>query len=266
MPNILVSNDDGIFAPGLRTLVDAALGLGGEVVVVAPKDNQSATGHRKTMHSPLRAVPTANVFPPQVRAFAVDGAPSDCVALALMGLVDTKFDIVISGINNGPNLGQDLTYSGTVSVALEAAIFGYPAIAFSLDERRPDASYVQCIPYVQQVTRQVLEHGLPHQTVLNVNFPAANGAIRGVQITRQGRRIYRDILDTRQDPFGKPYYWIAGVPPAGDVEEEGTDIWAVYHGYVSVTPVDLDLTRHEFLTNLHQWNLDTDSQDGANLA
>ncbi len=264
MPNILVSNDDGIFAPGLRTLVDAALGLGGEVVVVAPKDNQSASGHHKTMHNPLRAVPTANVFPPQVKAFAVDGAPSDCVALALMGLVDTKFDIVVGGVNNGPNLGQDLTYSGTVSVTLEAAIFGYLGIAFSLDERRPDAQYDQCIPYIQQIIRQVLEHGLPHQTILNVNFPAASQPIVGVQITRQGRRIYRDILDTRQDPFGKPYYWIAGVPPVGDFEEEGTDIWAVYHNYVSITPVHLDLTRHEFLDNLRTWHFEDVSVDNFN--
>lgn len=256
MPKILVSNDDGIFAPGLRALVEAMLEVGSEVVVVAPKDNQSATGHRKTMHTPLRAVPTANVFPADVLAFAVDGAPSDCVALALMGLVDTKFDIVVAGINNGPNLGQDLTYSGTVSVTLEAAIFGLPAVAFSLDDRQPDAHYHHTLPYTQQIVRQVLQHGLPHQTVLNVNFPSNDNPLKGTQITTQGRRIYRDILDTRQDPFGKPYHWIAGVPPAGDVEAEGTDIWAVHNGYVSVTPVHLDMTRHEFLKNLSDWDID----------
>ncbi|PJF42434.1 MAG: 5'/3'-nucleotidase SurE [Phototrophicales bacterium] len=264
MPNILVSNDDGIFAPGLRTLVDVALSFGGEVVVVAPKDNQSASGHRKTLHKPLRAVPTASVFPPQVQAYAVDGAPSDCVALALMGLVDTQFDIVVAGINNGPNLGQDLTYSGTVSVTLEAAIFGYLAVAFSLDDRRPDADYSHCKPYIQQIIEQVLENGLPHQTVLNVNFPSAERPIMGIKPTRQGRRIYRDLLDTRYDPFNKPYYWIAGSPPIGDIEEVGTDIWAVHHGYVSVTPIHLDMTRHEFLTELDKWQLNHSHSDGAN--
>lgn len=253
MTNILVSNDDGIFAPGLHTLVMAMLDLG-EVTVVAPKDNQSASGHRKTLTRPLRAVPVRDVFPSEIEAFAVDGAPSDCTALALMGLVDRPFDIVVAGINNGANLGQDLTYSGTVSVTLEAAIFGLPGVAFSLDNRAPDADYLPCVPFTQQIVRRVLAEGLPHQTVLNVNFPAVPATeIKGVQITTQGRRVYRDILDSRLDPFGKPYYWIAGEEPTGEVEIEGTDIWAVHQKYVSVTPVHLDLTRHEFLNTLKSW-------------
>jgi 5'-nucleotidase len=255
MPNILISNDDGIFAPGLYTLATAMLPLG-NVWVVAPKDNQSASGHRKTMYRPLRATTITQVFPPQINAFAVDGAPSDCVALALMGFVEDKIDIVVSGINSGPNLGQDLTYSGTVSVALEAAIFGLPAIAFSLNSRQPDADYGAAGIVAQLITPRALVHGLPHHTILNVNVPAVSwDEMRGIQITKQGRRDYRDILDTRIDPFGKPYYWIAGVEPGGDVDEQGTDIWAVYHNYVSVTPIHLDLTRHEFMAPLRDWEL-----------
>lgn len=253
MPNILISNDDGIFAPGLKQLATSMLALG-KVWVVAPKDNQSASGHRKTMHRPLRANPIYNVFQPEIMAYAIDGAPSDCVAITLMGLIDEPMDIVVSGINSGPNLGQDVTYSGTVSVALEAAIFGLPAVAFSLTSRRIDADYGPSDPWLRQITTQVLTHGLPHHTILNVNIPPLPAEeLRGIQITRQGRRDYRDILDERIDPFGKPYYWIAGTEPGGDVEAEGTDIWAVNQGYVSVTPIHLDLTRHEFLPTLQAW-------------
>lgn len=257
MPNILVSNDDGIFAPGLRTLAEAMLALG-DVWVVAPKDNQSASGHRKTMHRPLRATPVGQVFSPRIKAYAVDGAPSDCVALALMGLVEEDIDIVVAGVNSGPNLGQDVTYSGTVSVTLEAAIFNLPAVAFSLDSRHPDADYRPTVDFLQSITRQVLANGLPHHTILNVNFPAIpRKEIRGVRITQQGRRVYRDVLTSRTDPFGQPYYWIAGAEPEGDIETEGTDIWAIYRGFVSVTPIHLDLTRHEFMPALRNWNWDT---------
>lgn len=253
MPNILISNDDGIFAPGLKQLAMSMLALG-RVWVVAPKDNQSASGHRKTMHRPLRATPVSHVFPPEIVAYAIDGAPSDCVAITLMGLIEEKMDIVVSGINSGPNLGQDVTYSGTVSVALEAAIFGLPAVAFSLNSRHIDANYRPSDTWVRQITTQALQHGLPHHTILNVNIPPLpTEKIRGIQITTQGRRDYQDILDERIDPFGKPYYWIAGNEPGGDVEAEGTDIWAVHQGYVSVTPIHLDLTRHEFLPILQQW-------------
>lgn len=253
MPNILVSNDDGIFAPGLKTLVEAMLPLG-NVWVVAPKDNQSASGHRKTLYNPLRATTVTQVFAPEVQAFAVDGSPSDCAALALLGFVGEKMDIVVSGINSGPNMGQDLTYSGTVSVAFEAAIFGLPAIAFSLNNRHPDADYTAAGIVAQSITRETLTHRLPLHTILNVNVPLIPWeSIRGIQITRQGRRDYRDILDRRIDPFGRPYHWIAGVEPGGDVNEAGTDIWAVHENYVSITPVHLDLTRHEFIAPLREW-------------
>jgi 5'-nucleotidase len=254
MPNILVSNDDGIYAPGLLALALAMRELG-KVWVVAPETNQSITGHKKTLDRPLRAKPVQGVFPDDIPAFAVDGAPSDCVALTLLGLFDEKIDFVASGINSAPNLGQDLTYSGTVSVALETAIFGLPAIAFSLADRIPHADYDSAAQIAARITAETLKHRLPHHTILNVNIPHLPlDQIKGYQITRQGLRDYRDVLNKRLDPRGLPYYWIGGAEPAGDVETEGTDIWAVHHGYVSITPVHLDLTRHEFIESLRAWD------------
>ena len=259
MPNILVSNDDGVFAPGIAALANAMLGLG-NVWVVAPKSNHSISGHQRTLFRPLRATPITNLFHPDVQAFAVDGTPADCVALALKGFIEDDIDIVVSGINSGPNLGQDITYSGTVSVALEAAIYGLSAVAFSLDNRNPDASYAHCVDVVQDITRQTLANGLPEHTILNVNVPAMT--IEGIEVTRQGRRDYRGELDQRHDPFGRPYYWVAGEEPGGDIEAKGTDIWAVHHNQVSVTPIHLDLTNHAFLQNLDSWEWDTTSDGG----
>ena len=253
MVNILVSNDDGIFAPGLYALATAMLDLG-QVWVVAPENNQSASGHRKTLTRPLRAVPTYQVFPTEIKAFEVEGAHSDCAALAVIGLIEEKMDIVESGINSGANLGQDLTYSGTVSVALEAAIFGLPAIAFSLDSRTPDSDYSAGAELAKGITKEVLRHGLPYHTCLNVNFPNRKvDNIKGIQITTQGVRDYRDVLDKRIDPFGRPYYWIGGVEPSGDVKAEGTDIWAIYEGFVSITPIHVYMTRHDFIAPLAAW-------------
>jgi 5'-nucleotidase len=255
MPNILVSNDDGIFAPGLHALALQMTKLG-KVWVVAPDTNQSITGHKKTLDRPLRAKPIKDVFPPEIPAYAVDGAPSDCAALGMMGLFeDIEFDFVVSGINTAPNMGQDLTYSGTVSVALEAAIFGKRAIAFSLADPQPHGDYYDAALIARHVTEQALNHAFPLHTILNVNIPHLSlSEIRGIQITKQGLRLYRDVLDRRTDPFGKPYYWIGGEAPSGDFEAEGTDLWAVHNGYVSVTPIHLDMTRHEFMAPLGTWN------------
>ena len=261
MPNILVSNDDGVYAPGLLALALEMQKLG-KVWVVAPETNQSITGHKKTLDRPLRANPIKDVFPENIPAFAVDGAPSDCVALTLMGLIDEKIDFVVSGINTAANLGQDLTYSGTVSVALEAAIFGLPAIAFSLADRIPHADYGAAAIVARQITATTIQHGLPQHTILNVNIPHLPlSEIKGQHITTQGLRDYRDVLDKRIDPFGKPYYWIGGAEPAGDVETEGTDIWAVHNGYISITPIHLDLTRHEFIAYLTKWNFAIPMED-----
>jgi len=249
--HILVSNDDGINAPGLLALTQAMLPLG-KVTVIAPIENQSATGHKKTLNDPLRIKPITNYLD-GVDAYAVTGSPSDCTAVAMLGFVKEPIDIVVSGINRGPNLAQDVTYSGTVAVALEAAIFGLPGIAFSLDERSSKADYAPSIEVARHITQQVIQRGLPTLTILNVNIP--NIPLQGYRVTRQGVREYRDVLVERVDPHGQAYYWIGGERPAGDTSAVDTDLWAVHHGYVSVTPIHLDLTAHTLLNEMGHWEI-----------
>jgi 5'-nucleotidase len=249
---ILVSNDDGIFAPGLLALAGAVREFG-EVIVIGPEENQSANGHRKTLTKPLRINQThlADGTP----AYSTDGAPADCIALALLGFIKEPIDLVVSGINRGPNLGQDVTYSGTIAAAFEGTIFRKPSIAFSLDDRSLEADYSTAAEIARRVVGTVIEHGLPPLTLLNVNIPQLPlDKILGTQFTRQGTRVYRDELVPRVDPFGRPYYWIGGEAPTGDIEAVGTDIWAVHQGYVSITPIHLDLTAHEFMENLKGWS------------
>ena len=247
--HILLTNDDGIGAPGLLALRQALAPLG-KVTVVAPSRNYSAAGHRKTMHKPLRIDETQ--LSDGSPAWVCSGAPSDCVALALLGFVKEKVDLVVSGINPHPNLGQDVTYSGTVTAAIEAVIARVPGLAVSTQAGEPPV-YQPAAAVAARVARQVLERGLPPNTLLNLNVPP--GAIRGTRITRQGLRIYRDELVERHDPRGRPYYWIGGEIPGG-VVDEGTDFWALEHGYVSITPLQLDLTAYPAIPALEQWRLD----------
>lgn len=245
--HILITNDDGIAAPGLLALKQALAGLGA-LTIVAPARNYSAAGHRKTMHKPLRleAAQLADGTP----AWACSGAPSDSVALALLGFVREKVDLVVSGINPNANIGQDLTYSGTVTAALEAVIAGVPAVAVSIDGARSYEAYAPAAEAARRVVQLIAERGLPAGLALNVNVPA--GVPHGWQVTRQGRRIYRDALVERHDPRGQPYYWIGGEPPTGEAIP-GTDFWALEHGYISVTPLHLDLTAHMSLGDLAGW-------------
>ncbi len=253
MTHILVTNDDGITSPGLLALAHALIPLG-TVSVLAPDHNWSASGHVKTLHKPLRVkhVHLADGTP----ALSSDGAPSDCVSLAMLGIIPEKIDLLVSGINAGINVGHDLTYSGTVTAAMEAVISGVPAVAVSLDlpeDQTELCDYTPAARMAERVARQVLAHGLPKDTLLNLNVPCLPyEEIRGVRITRQGLRVYRDELVRRLDPRGKPYYWIGGPPPTG-VSEEGSDFWALSQGYASVTPVHLDLTAHEFMDALAKW-------------
>ena len=250
-PHILVTNDDGITAPGLTALVHALSSVG-RVTVLVPNRNWSASGHVKTMHKPLRVDEVT--LPNGTTALATDGAPSDAVALAFLGLVDPPIDLVVSGINRGANLGHDVTYSGTVTAAMEAAIAGAPAFAVSLNTYG-DGDYAVAAAFAAQLAGHVLANGLPRGSLLNVNVPPLpEDQISGVLVTQMGLRIYRDKLVRRLDPRGRPYYWIGGPEPTG-IEEEGTDIWAVAHGYISVTPIQLDLTAHDLLGSLRAWNL-----------
>lgn len=248
-PHVLITNDDGISSPGLLALKDA-LFREVDVTVLAPAKNRSASGHAKTMHKPLRVdeVTLADGTP----AMATDGAPSDAVALALMGLAGRSVDLVVSGINYGANLGHDVTYSGTVTAAMEGVIGGVPSVAVSLSSYTySDFSVAGRI--AAGVVQKALTHGLPSGVLLNVNVPPVpEHQIAGVLVTRAGHRIYQDELVIRTDPRGRPYYWIGGMAPTG-VEEEGTDIWAVAHNYVSITPLQLDMTAYDALDELRSW-------------
>lgn len=250
--HILVTNDDGIHAPGIFELQSELRTVpGAKVTVMAPATNQSLAGHRKTMSKPLRIDPVT--LPDGHRAYACDGSPADAIALALMGFLNEKVDLVVSGINQGANMGQDITYSGTVTAAMEAAIFGLPAFAVSLDSY-DQQRFSHGARFAAQLAPLVAQHGLPEFTLLNVNIPLE--APKGVKVTRQGRRHYYDELITREDPMGRPYYWIANEkPPGGDTERVGSDVWAVANGYISVTPINLDMTHAATLPQLDQWQI-----------
>jgi 5'-nucleotidase len=251
--HILVTNDDGVTAPGLLALAKEMRAMG-QVTVLAPDHNWSASGHVKTMHRPLRVKETqlADGSP----ALATDGAPSDCVALAMLGLLPHKIDLVVSGINPNPNLGHDVTYSGTVTAAMEAAIWGLPGVAVSLDSPEGEVDGLDFSPaarVARRVVSAILQKGLPKGVLLNVNIPyLQEDEIKGFMFTRQGLRVYRDSLVVREDPRGKPYYWIGGEAPTG-VREDGTDFGALAQGYVSITPLQLDLTAHASLDELRRW-------------
>lgn len=251
--HILVTNDDGIDFPGLLALVKAMKTVG-TVSVLAPDHNWSASGHVKTLHRPLRAKEV--VLADGTPALASDGAPSDCVALALMGLIPEKVDLVVSGINPYANLGHDLTYSGTVTAAMEGAIAGIPAIAVSLDSQIDSAlprDYTGAARAAAEVAGAVFRNGLPKGICLNLNVPdLPYEQMRGVRITRQGLRVYHDELVSRVDPRGHPYYWIGGAAPTG-IPDEGTDYGALSGGYISITPIQLDLTAHDLIVPLSEW-------------
>jgi 5'-nucleotidase len=253
--HILVTNDDGVQAPGLLALAEAMRPLG-RVSVVAPDRNWSIAGHAKTLSRPLRVNEVRLADGSQ--ALSCDGAPSDCVALALMGLLDEKPDLVVSGINPTANMGDDITYSGTVANAMEAAISGLPAVAVSvdgLDSSCKTVEFAAAAHFGRRVVQQVIDNGLPLRVYLNVNVPCLPlGEILGCVVTRQGKRLYFDELIKRIDPFGRPYYWIGGDPPGGEGEAD-TDVGALAAGYVSITPLQLDLTEHHEIENLsrRQW-------------
>ena len=252
MTSIIVTNDDGYTAPGIISLAEAMQALG-EVRVCAPATNQSASGHKITLHQNISYSRCA--VGAGIPAIAVGGSPADCIALSLLGLVEKRPDIVVSGINRGENMAQDLTYSGTVTAALEAAISGIPAVAFSLSKADADApaDYHVAAKVALAIAEMVLKQGLPPFTILNVNVPPVERLeqLRGIRLTRQGVRIYRDCLVEVNDSVVR----VEGEPPTAITDELGTDVWAVHHNYVSVTPVHLDMTAHRFMADLEAWEL-----------
>jgi 5'-nucleotidase len=267
--NILVSNDDGIFALGMRTLATALAEAGHQVTVVCPDRERSATGHGLTMHKPIRAEAIEEVFPPKIRAWSCSGTPSDCVKLALGALMDSFPDIVVSGINHGPNLGTDVLYSGTVSAAMEGAMEGIPAIAVSLTSFT-QRSFAPAAAYIRDLLASDKLFSLSKSLLLNVNVPALAAAdIKGAKLTRQGIRRYIDQFEQRLDPRGKTYYWLAGEvieevedpiasqtwPPElqAVLASVPTDVQAIREGYISITPLQHNLTAITGLSALTEW-------------
>jgi len=256
-PHILVTNDDGIDSPGLLALKQALVTVG-QVSVIAPDHNWSAAGHSKTMHKPLR-INKVHLADGD-HAFSTDGAPSDCVAIAILGFLPLKVDLIVSGVNKGSNMGDDITYSGTVAAAMEGIIWGFPSIAVSLDAfvpEEPEANnFALAARVAARIAARILQDGWQTDTLLNVNVPNVEEKdIKGLEITRLGKRGYQDELVVRTDPFGRRYYWIGGGRPTM-VNEPGTDIRALADGKISVTPIHLDLTNHVLIPKLQEWNLD----------
>ncbi len=244
---ILLTNDDGINAEGLRSLREAVSRIG-EVTVVAPERQQSGSSHALTLSDPLR------ISRIDEHTISVDGTPTDCVLLAMRGLFERKPDLLISGINHGPNLGDDITYSGTVAAAFEGTLLGLPSIAISVSSWK-ECRFEAAAEFAVVIAREVLRHGLPQGTLLNVNVPSLPpDRIKGVKVTKLGKRVYRDVIVRKTDPRGRDYYWIGGEPPIW-CSGEDTDFEAVENGLISVTPLHLDLTDYKSIEKIRAWNL-----------
>lgn len=254
-PLILVTNDDGITAPGLRALVQYMKELG-EVVVVAPDSPQSGMGHAITLDNTLYSqkvqVDSKNGT---TEEYSCSGTPADCVKLALQELLHRKPDICVSGINHGSNSSINVIYSGTMSAAIEAGIEGVPAIGFSLCDYSWEANFKPCGPFVQKIVQKSLENSIPKGVVLNVNIPKTEEkGINGIKICRQARANWKEKFDKRTNPMGKDYYWLTGEFELLDHGED-TDEWALSHGYISVVPSQFDLTAYHAIQQLNTWEL-----------
>jgi len=255
-PRILVTNDDGIESRGLLALKQALDSIG-DVYVMAPDTNQSAVGHSMTFMRPLRV--RERTLADGSKGWSVDGSPTDAVSLAFLGYFGISFDLVASGINYGSNIGDDITYSGTVGAAMESVLSGCPAFAIS-QQIEGGSDFALAGRVAELVARNVLEHGLGEGELLNVNVPAVESdALKGVELTRMGKRVYQDKLLERLDPRGTPYYWFGGPPPTG-VSEPGTDFHSVATGHVAITPIKLDLTDRTLLERIHSWDWKLDPE------
>ena len=244
---ILLTNDDGIASPALAQL-QRNLSAFGRVITIAPDRNQSASSQSLTLHRPLRIQEVAE------DTYSVDGTPTDCVLVAFHGQWGEKPDLVVSGINHGPNMGEDVFYSGTVAAAIEGVLQGVPGLAASL-VTRAETDFREPADIVGRLLRQVLERGLTRRLLLNVNIPyLPTEAIRGVRITRLGTRVYEDTLVRKVDPRGRDYFWIGGEDPVWR-PDEGTDFHSVDAGYVSVTPLQLELTDQAARADMQEWGL-----------
>jgi 5'-nucleotidase len=258
---LLISNDDGVYALGIRTLANTLAEAGHNVTVVCPDRERSATGHGLTLHQPIRAEQIKSVFHPAVDVWACSGTPSDCVKLAIWALLESPPDLVLSGINHGSNLGTDVLYSGTVSAAMEGVIEGIPSIAFSLTSFRSQ-EFQPAADFAAVLVRQLEKHPLPELTLLNVNVPAIERQeIRGAIVTRQGVRRYTDVFEKRVDPRGKIYYWLSGelledIEDPDVPDEAPTDVQAIRENYITITPLHYNLTSPSGLKMTQKWTLE----------
>ncbi len=244
MPTILVTNDDGISSPGIKILAKTLKSIG-EIYVVAPETEQSAVAHALTLHRPLKSEKTGK------NTYYINGTPTDCVIIGVNKLLPSKPDIIVSGINNGGNLGDNLTYSGTVAAAIEGTLLGIPSIAISLvteyknnpGSRNLTAGFQRAADYAKTIVIKIIETGMPKDTLLNINVPNLS-AIKGTKITKQGKLVYDNGIQELSDPRGKECYWIGGGEPKWERGGD-TDLDAISNDYISVTPVHLDLTNYK---------------------
>lgn len=250
-PLILVTNDDGISAPGIAALVEMMKEIG-EVIVVAPDRPQSGVGHAITINSTLRIHKTK--FHDVKVEHSITGTPVDCVKMAVNKILHKKPDLIVSGINHGSNISINVIYSGTMSAAIEGAIEGIPSIGFSLLNDSIDADFTASKHFAKMIAKQVLEHGLPKDICLNVNIPRLHlSEIKGIRVCRQARATWVEKFDERKDPGGNPYYWLTGKFVNYDEGKTETDVWAVKNNFVSVVPVQFDMTGYSALPALGKW-------------
>ena len=254
-PLILVTNDDGITAPGLRMLVSIMRTIG-EVVVVAPDSPQSGMGHAITLDTALFSKKMKiDLDSEGIEEYSCSGTPADCVKLALQELLPKRPDICVSGINHGSNSSINVIYSGTMSAAVEAGIEGIPAIGFSLCDYNWEADFSQAQDFIFTIVSEAIKNGIPKGTVLNVNIPKLKKSkIKGIKICRQAKANWKEKFDKRTNPMGKDYYWLTGVFELLDKGED-TDEWALANGFISVVPTHFDLTAHQVISELNTWEL-----------
>ncbi|PWI57079.1 5'/3'-nucleotidase SurE [Sulfoacidibacillus thermotolerans] len=247
---VLITNDDGIYAPGIKALAKHFAAFA-HVTVVAPDRQQSATSHAITLHKPLH-VDEVHIGA-NIRSFQVNGTPADCVKLALGALCDHAPDLVLSGVNSGANLGLDIVYSGTASAAAEAVLQGYKAIALSVT--KPPFDFTSSVRIAEKLAHELIKHSLPADTYLNVNIPPlAYDQLKGIRVTRIGVRKYKNAYEQRKDPLGRSYYWQAG-QIVNVQNEPDTDVRAIEEGKVSVTPIHFNFTNPQTLVTLDSWQL-----------
>ena len=259
-PNILITNDDGVDSDALPPLARALSAIG-TVHVIAPERNWSGAGHSITLYHPVRCRPTT--LDDGRAAFMTDGSPTDCVRLAVLGFLKVKPDLVVSGINTGANLGDDITYSGTVAAAMEGVLSNIPSVAISVGAFGADIDFAPAAAFAALLARNIFSFELASEVLLNVNVPALPiPQIKGIAVTRLGKRHYQDQLIERLDPYGQPYYWLGGPAAADAAVDPGTDLGALAEGKISVTPVHLDLTSPRLIDALRQWKWEWPPEGG----